>query len=136
MKKLLRFGGLVVGCFCAWALIHAATIQVDVSPGNLEGWAGQDTGSSTLNFVNGPASPPCGTGSAEFRIDSSGASQAALANPNYNGTRLNDLTALSYSTFVITNNGGQPGNGGQAVFIALNIDLDGNGSVDDTLYFE
>src|SRR5438132_3901637 len=134
MKRLFGYGS-VVG-FCVAALVDAKTIQVDVSPGNLEGWAAQGTGSSTLNFVNGPASAPCGTGSAEFRIDSSGASQASLANANYNGTRLNDLTALSYSTFVSTNNGGQPGNGGQAVFIALNIDLDGNGSVDDVLYFE
>jgi len=31
-----------------------------------------------------------------------------LANANYNGTRLNDLTALSYSTFVSTTTAGQP----------------------------
>src|SRR5438128_8006502 len=130
MKRLFGLGS-VVGLFCAAVLLsYAATVVVDVSPGNSEGWVSQDIGSSALNFVSGPASAPCGTGSAEFRIDSTGASKTTLSNTNYNGTPLNDLTALSYSTFVAANNGGLSGNGGQAVVIVLNIDLDGNGSVD------
>lgn len=130
MKRF--FGNVILTLICSAALVRAATIEVDVSPCNLDGWTPSATGSSSLNFVNGPATPPCGTGSAEFRIDSTGASNATLANVNYNGTMLSDLTALSYNTFVSS----APSSGGQAVFIALSLDLDGNGSVDDTIYFE
>jgi len=130
MKKFVI--NLVLTLICSAAVVRAATVEVDVSPCNLDGWTPSATGSSSLNFVNGPATPPCGTGSAEFRIDSTGASNATLANVNYNNTMLSDLTALSYNTFVSS----APSSGGQAVFIALSLDLDGNGSVDDTIYFE
>jgi hypothetical protein len=127
---------LIIALVCTAGLAIAATIQISVSPGNLDGWTAAATGSSSLNFVNGPATPPCGTGSAEFRIDPSGSTQATLTNGAYNATKLNDLTALSYNTFVTTNNGGSPTNGGQAVFIVLTIDTDGNGSIDDSIFFE
>jgi hypothetical protein len=38
MKRLLALGSVLIGLFCAVALFHAATLEVDVSPGNLEGW--------------------------------------------------------------------------------------------------
>jgi hypothetical protein len=110
--------------------------EVDVTPSNLDHWQIRNDGASAVTFVNGPANPPCGVGSAQFTVDSSGVTASQLRNTNYAGTLLSNLTQLSYSTFVTTNNGGQPGNGGQAVYIILNIDLDGNGTIDDLLFFE
>jgi hypothetical protein len=54
-----------------------------------------------------------------------------LRNTGYAGTGLADVTKLSYSTYV-----DQDGAGGQAPYIILQLDLDGNGTVDDLIFFE
>jgi hypothetical protein len=108
--------------------LHAA--EVIVYPGNLDGWQEQESGTSTVTFVDGPAGPPCGSGSAEFRIDAGGASGAQLRNTNYNGVLLSSLTELSYSTFI------QENNNEQAPYIILSVDTTGDGVSDDLLFFE
>jgi hypothetical protein len=126
----------IAAAFVTLGASPALAKEVDVTPASLDHWQIRTTGASTVTFVNGPATPPCGIGSAQFTVDSSGETASQLRNTNYAGILLSDLTQLSYSTFVTTNNGGQAGNGGQAVYIILNIDLDGNGTVDDLLFFE
>ena len=50
----------------------------------------------------------------------------------YDGTRVADLTVLGYSTYVT-----QTGSGGQAPYLILNLDFDGNNAtVEDQLFFE
>jgi hypothetical protein len=108
---------------------------VVVTPANLNGWTVHEVPTQTdVDFVNGPATPPLGVGSAQLSIASTpgaGDLAAQLRNPNYAGTKLSDLTALSYSTYVQ-----QFGSGGQAPYLILNIDLDNNGTIDDQLFFE
>ncbi|MBD0369865.1 MAG: hypothetical protein ICV60_03360 [Pyrinomonadaceae bacterium] len=108
---------------------------VVVTPASLNGWTISEVPTQTdVDFVNGPGTPPLGTGSAQLSIASTpgaGDQAAQLRNPNYAGTKLSDLTALSYSTYVQSF-----GSGGQAPYILLNIDLDNNGTIDDFLFFE
>src|SRR5215207_2538120 len=101
------------------------------------GWIEQITaapGTTVLpdvTFISGPGSPPSGIGSAQFSVGSDGNNAAQLRNPNFHGTKLSDLTALSYSTYVT-----QDGSGGQAPYIILQIDTDGDAGIEDLLFFE
>ena len=81
--------------------------------------------------MNGPATPPCGTGSVELSVGSDGNGAAQLRNVDYHGLDLINLTSLSYSTYVQVD-----GSGGQAPYLILNVDKDGNGTLDDLLFFE
>src|SRR5687768_17936112 len=115
MRKSTRpaWALLVVAVFCVTAF--AVTTFLTVSPTNLQGWQTQVTTAATatptpsVTFVNGPGSPPLGTGSAEFRIGANGNDAAQLRHPGYAGTQLpdpsptqppaaNELSSLSYST--------------------------------------
>ena len=104
-----------------------------VTPTLMDGWQVHTTGDSTVKFEQGPATPPLGTGSAEFRVDATGATAAQLRNTNYGGTQLADLTELKYWTYVEFNQNEQ------APYIILNVDLDGNLATtadQDLLFFE
>jgi hypothetical protein len=122
-----------------------ATVVV-VTPGALRGWQIQVTASPaptpSVTFVNGPGTPPMGTGSAQLSVGPNGGSAAQLRQPNYSGVILpdpnpanppaaNELSLLSYSTYIQT-----PGSGGQAPYIILNVDYNGDTTVDDNLFFE
>jgi hypothetical protein len=113
---------------------YAVPNRTIVSPTSLNGWQTQAVGGASVNFENGPATPPLGTGSAELRVGANGDDFAMLRHPGYAGTRMADLTALSYYTYV-----DQTGSGGQAPYLSLRVDLDGNLLTladQDTLYFE
>src|SRR5687767_8522701 len=155
MKKTKLFAFTVTLLTAALLLIGgvlAAAILLTVSPTNLQGWQIQRSTSGVtptptptpdVVFVNGPATPPLGTGSAEFRQGPDGGGAAQLRHPGYAGTLLpnpsatpqppaaNELTALSYSTFTQ-----QDGSGGQAPYIILQIDTDGDAGIEDLLFFE
>jgi hypothetical protein len=105
--------------------------EVNVSPGNLNGWVTQQSGTASVSFMNGPESPPCGTGSVRLAVGADGNSAAQVRTNIYNGVLLADIETLAYSTFVE-----QDGSGGQAPYIILNVDFDGNGTTDDQLFFE
>jgi uncharacterized repeat protein (TIGR01451 family) len=150
--------GAAVVCFAIVA-VFAATITLVVYPGNLQGWqpvtvpGSQPAPATTpsVNFVNGPGTPPLGTGSAQLSVGSDGDAAAELRHPGYAGTTLptptptpdpeigpitypateSELTALTYSTYVQ-----QPGSGGQAPYIILRMDYDNNGTQDDLLFYE
>jgi hypothetical protein len=130
MKNLICSVAAALACLVSPHASYAA--EVNVTPSNLltSGWLIQTSGTSTVAFVAGPGTPPCGTGSAEFKVDASGETAAQLRNTTYGGMLLSDITELSYSTYVQFNNSEQ------APYIILNIDLDGNGTTDDLLFFE
>jgi hypothetical protein len=103
-----------------------------VSPSNLQGWQTTKTGTATVTFETGPATPPLGTGSVELNVGPNGDDAAQVRHPGYVGTMITNLTALSYSAYV-----DQGGSGGQAPYIILQIDLDGSDTTtgDRTLLF-
>ncbi|MDX2004304.1 MAG: hypothetical protein SFU83_03415 [Meiothermus sp.] len=51
----------------------------------------------TGSFVNGPATPPIGTGSVQLVVDNTG--RALIGTTQYIGTKLADIKALQYSTY-------------------------------------
>lgn len=114
-------------------LASSSQVVTDTNP---DGWAAQHTSCDSSpstggqQMVFGPGSPPSGDGSRRFVIDESGNSYEAYRYDQQHGTRLLDLTQLSYWTFV------QASHGGQAPFMTLNLDWDGNNVMDEQLYFE
>src|SRR5687768_13397853 len=144
LRVFVSLSALALICVTA----YAATTFLTVSPTNLQGWQVQVTTAATatptpsVTFVNGPATPPLGTGSAEFRVGANGNDAAQLRHPGYAGTQLpdpsptqppaaNELSSLSYSTYTQ-----QDGSGGQSPYIILQIDTDGDAGIEDLLFFE
>jgi len=117
-----------------------ASAAVVVSPGDLHGWSFFTTNSSgtiaattgSSGLVNGPSTPPLGTGSANLYTGPSGggATSAQMRNSDWSGTALSALTTLSYSTYATAWNGAQDS------FLQLYIDTNNDGAYDDRLYFE
>ncbi|MDX6269719.1 MAG: hypothetical protein QOD28_942 [Acidobacteriota bacterium] len=91
-----------------------------VLPSNLNGWFFFNEGANGLGgFEQGPATPtstpPIGGGSANLVVDSTG--RHSFGTQAYAGTRLDQITELSYYTFKNTNPD-------QAVDIGLQFDID------------
>lgn len=139
MKPSSRLSlALVLGATAIVA--HSASAgMVNVSPGNMDGWAFYTTDSSgiigtgtgTAAMVNGPATPPLGTGSAQLRTaPGAGDGSVQMRNSAWAGTRIDSLTALSYSTYATA------WNGQQVPYLTIWLDTDGNGTRDDRLWFE
>ncbi|MGZ4437148.1 MAG: Calx-beta domain-containing protein [Nocardioidaceae bacterium] len=113
-----------------------------IDPENLQGWVHQASDDMTGNalttdqtFVHGPDAAPAGAGSLRFSLSDD-------TNPNrveqfrtaaYDGTLLRDFRTLDFSTFQQANPGNT--NGQQPVYLRLNLDNDGNGTLDDSLYY-
>jgi hypothetical protein len=102
-----RTGRLAIGAAAALALIapnlaHAATdTTVVVRPSNMQGWAFVDDttdGPGTGTLVNGPATPPLGTGSVQLAVTGP-ADRQIVATTAHAGTRLADVTALDYWSY-------------------------------------
>ena len=97
------------------AVSHGATVVV--SPANMDGWAFYKTdgdptytygaGDAITEMVNGPVTPPLGTGSAHFNTGSDGSQSAQLRLSDWSGTPIANLTSLSYSTYATSWNGQQ-----------------------------
>lgn len=76
---------------------------VRVTPSSLDGWTiGPD---GEVEFVEGPETPPLGTGSV--RISTIDVTRSTIANANYAGLEIADIASLGYSTFMV--NGGPTG---------------------------
>lgn len=123
----------------ASALAVSTAHAVVVAPGNMNGWTyyttdssgALNTGSGTADFVTGPATPPIGVGSGHLQTPAGGGDQSVQARlQGFAGTPLASLTSLSYSTYVTQ------WNGAQVPYLTVWLDLDGNGSRDDRLWFE
>lgn len=108
-----------------------AAADVTVTPSALGGWATAVSSTATAAFIPGPGVPPLGSASVELNVGADGGGAAQLRAAGYAGTPLASLTTLEYSTYV-----SQDGAGGQAPYLILQVDLDGNATVDDLLYFE
>ncbi len=126
--------GLAGAVACAGLLSAgvAGAATVVVSPANMEGWSFQSFDGNfapvssgnylgTAQMVNGPGTPPFGTGSANLATNPGyGNGGEALSTQAYDGTALSAITSLSYYTYMTTNNGSQ------FPYIALAISTDGN----------
>ena len=97
----LRTLGVTAAAVASLALAGAAAAAtVVVSPGHMDGWGvNNDTcGAATTGsvaFVNGPATPPAGTGSVQFTVGTNGDSYPTVRQSDYNGVKLSALTASS-----------------------------------------
>lgn len=106
-----------------------------VTPNNLNGWAAYEQATATYGHVNGPATPPLGTGSVMLTTGagdptkSPGGGKAFFFNNSYNGMLLANLTMLEYSTYTTTST---------TLTTAINIAVDfvGDGSSFTTIVFE
>jgi hypothetical protein len=86
---------------------------------------------SQPQFTLGVGVPPLGNGSVQFAVGASGSTGGNyVETPDYGGRLLSDLQILSYSTYV------QQNNGAQAPYLILALDDNGDGAIDDGLYFE
>jgi hypothetical protein len=99
-----------------------AATRVVVSPESMNGWYFWNDKNDTFagspgELVSGPATPPLGVGSVRLGPltdnGETGSGHAAIATDAYLGTRLADITSLSYSTY-------QPG---PTLAIALQFDI-------------
>ena len=91
---------------------------VTVKPSSLNGWAhGAESGAGTVDFINGPGTPPLNSGSAQFSLVD-GTSGVALGTSNFPGTKLADIYELQYSTY------NSFGNNTVAPALQINIDYD------------
>ena len=134
-------GMAVAAVFGLGEVSQAGTVVV--SPPNMDGWAFQfwdsngnpiQAGSGDVaQMVTGPAAPPLGTGSAELALSPTdgNAGDAALIYTNaYNGTKLSEITALSYSTYDAYNNGQQ------LPYMLLKVTTGDSSYPTDSIFFE
>jgi hypothetical protein len=128
-----------VSAFALAPTVGMADAVVVVSPGNLGNWAfnnrdvNGDSAPTSGSLVNGPATPPLGTGSANLTVGNGivgGDGASELRNTGYSGLSPTALTALSYSTYVTANNGQQ------FPYLGLMISTTGGTSPDDIWFFE
>jgi hypothetical protein len=111
-----------------------------VDPSHPRGWAGQafDAGTdsnltSTQKFVRGPGNPPAGVGSLRFAIDSNADRVEQFRTADYDGRLLRDLRKATYSTFQRAT--GSNTTAQQPAYLRLNVDTDGDGAMDEQLYY-
>lgn len=93
MRKFLLVGALI-------ALVGGtlAGCKAVVTPQQPVGWFFLNEGANgTGVFVNGPATPPAGRGSALLTVDANG--REDIATGSYSGDALSSITALQYSTY-------------------------------------
>src|SRR5947209_10746618 len=103
-KRLLALAASLTFALATASAALAATVTV--TPSNTDGWTAvhescngvPSTGSQA--FVNGPGTPPLGSGSYEFRIGANPQSYETFRQRDYNGVKLSDLTSLSYWSYV------------------------------------
>jgi hypothetical protein len=139
-----RFTSLMLVAGMLWAAATAADANVIVvTPTNMGNWAfdnrdgvngvvgANTTGSGSI--VTGPGTPPLGVGSANLQTGNGtigGGDTWELRNTGYDGVKLADLTALSYSTYDKVNNGQQ------FPYFGLMVNNIGSAGVNDILFFE
>jgi hypothetical protein len=131
---------VVVSSWLVFAGTSAQAATTKVAPAELGIWqpllldgAGNTLppGDGGVTFVVGPPGQPAGVGSARLATAAGhGDGSALLQSAAFAGTALSAIRALSYSTYVTQTNGTQ------LPFLRLAIDLDGNGTPDDQLFFE
>ena len=129
-KSLILAIAATVAIAVGFGVLAASSTTLTVTPANLQGWQIQGDPGTSVTFVDGPLTPPLGSGSVRFQIPANGDLFTNLRNPNYAGTPLAGLTSLDYFTYVTNNVDGQ------APYLILNVDTDNDGISDDRLFFE
>jgi hypothetical protein len=102
---------------------------VIVSDANMNGWVKNPAGLATVKFVTPPSTPPLGSGS--LQLSTPDRSFGRLRDTTHSGTRLSDLTELSYSTYIE-----QRDSTVDEIFVVLLIDINGDGKTDNNLVFD
>jgi len=92
---------------------------------------GDATNTATIDIVAGPATPPLGTGSLQLAVGADGDDAAQARTTNWDGQLVRDISSLTYWTYVQ-----QDGSGGQAPYLILDVDYNGDNVRDDLLFFE
>lgn len=134
LRKLAVITVLVL-CGLATSAVRADDVVV-VWPGDYANWYPLNTDvcggalTASQDFVEGPASPPLGSGSYQMTVGSNGNSYALIYYNIAQPIPLAHITSLSYSTYVTDYNDRQ------APFLTIYLDKDGVGGYDDRLNFE
>ena len=92
-----------VGLSLVLATTVAASDVVSVSPNDMNGWFflnDNTNGPGTGHMVSGPGHPALGSGSAEIGVVNA-ADRQLLGTNAFNGTKLADITLLSYWTYQV-----------------------------------
>ena len=111
----------------AFAGVHYQLVNHD----GAAGWNFKLGTDASGGFVNGPATPPFGTGSVHLATGAGhGDESAEIRNKNYNDKPLSQLSKLSYWTYVHHNNGQQ------FPYLILDVSSTGGKHVDNLLFFE
>jgi hypothetical protein len=134
MKRLALAAALAAATAMGGAGTAAAQTTVKVTPADLgTDWHTADTRpDGTGTFETGPATPPLGAGSFELRTPTN-AAKVQLLTDLYDGTRLDAIEGIGYSTYRDPESTG---------FIAgvsalnLRVDLDNDGVTDVYMVYE
>jgi hypothetical protein len=147
-KQRIKMAALPVLCglsvIAAIGLTPTASVAatVVITPISMGSWAFDhrdlngdldSNANGTGQLVNGPATPPLGTGSAQLATGNgttNGDGAQELRNTGYNEVALSTITTLMYSTYATQNNGQQ------FPYLGLMIATSGSGSPDDIIFFE
>jgi len=140
MKRVLTS---VIGAVAVATTSAVFASITTVSPSNMGNWTfytlgsgGLNTGSGAYGMEIGPGTPPLGTGSAYMTTPTSAGDEGVqLRSSGFVGTKLSDLTTLSYSTYASASNATPP-DASQDTFFVLYVDTDGVAGYDDRLFFE
>lgn len=125
---------------------QGARSVVSVKPSMSNGWSAVSQRTASGSFVNGPGTPPLGSGSYRMMLGAGnsgpdlpqgGAGQGGktwLTTQQFDNTLLSGISVLGYSTYVAAS----PSSAGNIITptLQLQIDLDGNGTRDSTMIFE
>ena len=138
MKTTNVMRGSVLAVIAGLASIGSSAALADtfvVTPTQTFGWtfAQEGTTAGGTAFVDGPGTPPMGTGSAQLTapLPTDG---PILFKADYQGTKFVDITALQYSTYRTS-----PPTGPLAIALQFNVDsdlTDANTSFQGRLVFE
>lgn len=128
MKRIL-----LIVAILAIAALSANAATITVSPSDMQGWAFvTESGAGTGSLVNGPGTPPAGTGSAQLETPASG-DRILLATLAFEGLRFDQIAELKYSTY--RSSGGSP----LAPSLQFDVDTDltdANGAWQGRLVYE
>src|SRR5688500_11481080 len=115
MKTIRKYAGIALALAVLVSPLLASAATTIIHPADMDGWAFfQETPTGSGAMVNGPGTPRIGSGSANLIVDSTGGE--ILAKSAYQGTPLEDITELEYSTYRTS--------GGSALAIALQFNID------------